>query len=116
MITEESRHEIQRLIETVRAGKPAFLETTNRRRDGTVFPVRIIATPARDQHGLHMIVAVEDITAQRQRHSEAEAIDAERRRIAQEIHDGVAQDLAALAPEALPMARLGCYGARADAG
>jgi signal transduction histidine kinase len=94
LIPDESRDEIQRLVESVRTGKSALLETTNRRRDGTLFPVRIIATPARGQRGLHMMV--EDITAQRQRRSEAEAIDAERRRIAQEIHDGVAQDLASL--------------------
>ena len=43
-----------------------------------------------------MIVTVEDITAEVQRRSEAEAIDAERRRIAHEIHDGVAQSLAGL--------------------
>ena len=96
LIPDESRDEIQRLVESVRAGKTALLETTNRRRDGTLFPVRIIATPARAQRGLRMIVAVEDITAQRQRRSEAEAIDEERRRIAQEVHDGVAQDLAFL--------------------
>jgi signal transduction histidine kinase len=43
-----------------------------------------------------MIVTVEDITAEVQRRSEAEAIDAERHRIAHEIHDGVAQSLAGL--------------------
>ena len=43
-----------------------------------------------------MIVTVEDITAEKQRRSEAEAIDAERHRIAHEIHDGVAQSLAGL--------------------
>ena len=43
-----------------------------------------------------MIVTVEDITAEKQRRSEADAIDAERRRIAHEIHDGVAQSLAGL--------------------
>jgi signal transduction histidine kinase len=43
-----------------------------------------------------MIVTVEDITAEKGRRSEAEAIDAERRRIAHEIHDGVAQSLAAV--------------------
>ncbi len=43
-----------------------------------------------------MITAVEDITAEKQRRSEAEAIDAERLRIAHEIHDGVAQSLAGL--------------------
>jgi PAS domain S-box-containing protein len=96
LIPDESRQAIQRLIETVRAGKSAVLESSNRRRDGTTFPVRIIATPAGDARGLQMIVAVEDISAERQRRSEAEAIDAERLRIAQEIHDGVAQDLAFL--------------------
>ena len=39
---------------------------------------------------------VEDITAEVQRRSEAEAIDAERHRIAREIHDGVAQSLGGL--------------------
>jgi signal transduction histidine kinase len=39
---------------------------------------------------------VEDITAEVQRRSEAEAIDTERRRIAREIHDGVAQSLGVL--------------------
>jgi PAS domain S-box-containing protein len=96
LIPDASRHEIQRLIEAVRGGKTAQLETTNQRRDGTVFPVRIIATPGGDEHSPRMIVAIEDISAQQQRRSEAEAIDAERLRIAQEIHDGVAQDLAAL--------------------
>jgi signal transduction histidine kinase len=43
-----------------------------------------------------MIVAIKDITAENQRRSEVEAIDAERRRIAHEIHDGVAQSLAGL--------------------
>ena len=43
-----------------------------------------------------MIVTVEDITAERQRRSEADAIANERLRIAQEIHDGVAQNLAGL--------------------
>ena len=43
-----------------------------------------------------MIITVEDITAEVQRRSEAEAIDAERHRIAHEIHDGVAQSLAGL--------------------
>jgi signal transduction histidine kinase len=47
-------------------------------------------------HADHMVVAVEDITAETERRSEVEAIDEERRRIAQEIHDGLAQDIAAL--------------------
>jgi signal transduction histidine kinase len=57
--------------------------------------VRVIAAldPTDDSH---IIVTVEDITAERQRRSEAEAIANERLRIAQEIHDGVAQTLAGL--------------------
>jgi PAS domain S-box-containing protein len=37
-----------------------------------------------------------DVTARRERRSEEEAVEEERRRIAREIHDGLAQDLAAL--------------------
>ena len=70
-------------------------ETINRRRDGTPFPVRLIATPDPTDAG-RMIVTVEDITAEKGRRSEAEAIDAERYRIAHELHDGVAQSLAGL--------------------
>ncbi len=55
----------------------------------------MIATPdpADDSR---MIATLEDITAEKQRRTEVEAIDVERRRIAQEIHDGVAQSLAGL--------------------
>jgi len=72
-----------------------MVETTNQHRDGTRFPVRVIAAPDPTDAG-RMIVTVEDISAEKQRRSEAEAIDAERRRIAHEIHDGVAQSLAGL--------------------
>jgi PAS domain S-box-containing protein len=94
----EARPEIERLTERVRAGETVTVKTTNRRRDGTIFPVRVIATPEIEMgpHAGHMVVAVEDITAEKQRRSEAEAIDEERRRIAQEIHDGIAQGMAAL--------------------
>jgi signal transduction histidine kinase len=71
------------------------LEAIGRHRDGTCFPVRVIATPDPTDAG-RMIATVEDITAEKQRRSEAEAIDAERHRIAHEIHDGVAQNLAGL--------------------
>jgi hypothetical protein len=52
-------------------------ETTNQRRDCTRFPVRIIAT-LDPTDARHMIVTVEDITAEVQHRSVAEAIDAER--------------------------------------
>jgi PAS domain S-box-containing protein len=89
---------VGRLDECVRAGETVTIETSNRRRDGTIFPVRVIATPEIEMgpHADHMVVAVKDITAEKQRRSDAQAIEEERRRIAQEIHDGVAQDMAAL--------------------
>ncbi len=98
LVPAEARPEIGRLTECVRTGETVTIETTNRRRNGSIFPARVIATPEIEMgpHADHMVVAVEDITAAKQRRSEAEAIDEERRRIAQEIHDGVAQDMAAL--------------------
>jgi two-component system sensor histidine kinase DegS len=71
------------------------VESVSQHRDGTNFPVRVIAAPDPTDDD-HMMVTVEDITAEKQRRSEADAIDAERRRIAHEIHDGVAQSLAGL--------------------
>lgn len=96
LIPKESQNKIMNLIDSVRSGKTALLETTNFRRDGSIFPVRLIATPAGVPPGSYMIVTIEDISSQIERRSEIEAIDAERRRIAQEIHDGVAQDLASI--------------------
>ena len=98
LVPPEARTQIGRLLECVRAGETVTIETTNRRRDGTIFPVRFIATPEMElgPHADHAVVVVEDITAEKQRRSGAQAIDEERRRIAQEIHDGVVQDMAAL--------------------
>ncbi len=98
IVPPKARWAISRLIQRVRSGETVTIETTNRHRDGAIFPVRVIATPETEMgpHANHVVVAVEDITAQMQRRSEAEAIDEERRRIAHEIHDGVVQDLAAL--------------------
>lgn len=76
-------------------GQTVTAEALLQHRDGTRFPGRIMAAFDPIDAG-HMIVTVEDITAEKQRRSEAEAIDAERQRIAHEIHDGVAQSLAGL--------------------
>ena len=95
LVPEESRANVQTILQRVQHGETVTAETTNRRRDGTTFPVRVIATLDPTDSG-RMITTVEDITAERQRRSEAEAIDAERHRIAHEIHDGVAQSLAGL--------------------
>ena len=95
LVPEEARPAVLGIVQQVQQGQTVTAETTNQRRDGTRFPVRVVAAPDPTDAG-RMIVTVEDITAEKQRRSEAEAIDAERRRIAHEIHDGVAQSLAGL--------------------
>jgi PAS domain S-box-containing protein len=91
-----ARPALERMMNTLSAGETLAVESTGLRRDGTVFPVRISAT-GRAGHDLkRAILAVEDITAEKERRSEEEAIAEERRRIAREIHDGLAQDLAGL--------------------
>ncbi len=95
LMPEDARPAVQAILRRVQQGETVTAETTNQRRDCTCFPVRVIATPDPADAG-RMIVTVEDITAEVQRRSEAEAIDAERHRIAHEIHDGVAQSLAGL--------------------
>jgi len=95
LVPDDARPTVLALMQQVRHGQTVMVETTNQHRDGTRFPVRVIAAPDATDAG-RMIVTVEDISAEKQRRTEAEAIDAERRRIAHEIHDGVAQNLAGL--------------------
>ena len=94
-VPEASRASAQQILLRVQQGETVTTETINRRRDGTTFPVRVVATLDPINKG-QMIIIVEDITAATQRRSEAQAIDAERLRIAHEIHDGVAQSLGGL--------------------
>lgn len=95
LVPEEAMASVQNILQRVQRGETVTTETVNQHRDGTTFPVRVIATldPANSSH---MITTVEDITTEMQRRSGAEAIEAERRRIAHEIHDGVAQNLGGL--------------------
>ena len=72
------------------------MESTGCRNDNSSFPVRISGRPEQTAEGEHIILIIEDITDERARHSEAHAIAEERRRIARDIHDGLAQNLAAL--------------------
>ena len=95
LVPEENEPAIQAIMRQVQQGRTVTAELTIQHQDGTRFPVRVIAAPAPTDDG-HMIVTVEDISALKQRRNEAQAIDAERRRIAHEIHDGVAQNLAGL--------------------
>ncbi len=95
LVPEEARPAAVTIVRRVQQGETVTAESTHRRRDGTRFPVHVVATLDPTDNS-QVIVTVEDITAQKQRRSEAEAIASERLRIAQEIHDGVAQSLAGL--------------------
>ncbi|MCX7683096.1 MAG: histidine kinase, partial [Anaerolineae bacterium] len=93
----EAQADIKRLLDSLLAGETVTLESVHRRGEGNAFPVRISAASQRvSRRGQAAIVIVEDITMERAWRSEEEAIAEERRRIAREIHDGLAQDLAAL--------------------
>ena len=95
LVPEDARPAVLSILQRVQHGETVTAETTNQRRDCTCFPVLVVAAPDPADNG-RMIVAVKDITAEKQRRGEAEAIDAERHRIAHEIHDGVAQSLAGI--------------------
>jgi PAS domain S-box-containing protein len=99
-----ARPNVQRMMDTLNVRETATMESTGLRRDGTEFPIRVSATglalsrvEGKLGPGLKQaILAIEDITVEKERRSEEEAIAEERRRIAREIHDGLAQDLAGL--------------------
>jgi len=95
-IPPASAPDLLRLVAQVRAGYGITIETTHLRRDGLPFPVRLSATPDQFNGSAHMIVTAQDITAEMEQRSEEEAIAEDRRRIARELHDSLAQTLAGL--------------------
>jgi PAS domain S-box-containing protein len=86
----------EQIENAISPGNAATLESVHMRRDGSRFPVRISAAPSSGPGGSRVILAVEDMTVEQGRRSEEQAIVEERRRIAREIHDGLAQNLASL--------------------
>jgi PAS domain S-box-containing protein len=92
----EAVERLRHTLAQARAGHTRTIETSSLRRDGSSFPARISATSRAESEGQHIILTIEDITSEIQRRSELEAIDQERQRIAHEIHDALAQNLAAL--------------------
>jgi PAS domain S-box-containing protein len=70
LITVESQMNLQSILQQVEHGETVTVEMASRRRDGTTFPVRMIATLDPVDSG-RMFIALEDITAERQRRSEA---------------------------------------------
>jgi PAS domain S-box-containing protein len=96
MFAPDARPALAQMMGTLDVGKTVTIESTGLRRDGTAFPVRVRATGEPGPDLKLAILAIEDITAEKERRTEEEAIAEERRRIAREIHDGLAQDLAGL--------------------
>ena len=96
IFAEEETHRLERMIDAVRTGEATTLESMHRRQDGSIFPVRLIAAANRAATPNRSILTIEDISAEKVRRSETEAIAEERQRFAREIHDGLAQNLASL--------------------
>ncbi len=97
LVAPGARVDMEHLLDGLRTGETVTIESTHRRRDGSQFPARVSAAMQRaPRRGQTAIVIVEDITAEWAWRSEEEAIAEERRRIAREIHDGLAQDLVSL--------------------
>jgi PAS domain S-box-containing protein len=84
------------IVAALQSGDIIVLESVSRRRNGALFPARISAATGDVTGPDEGILIVEDITVEKERRSEEEAIAEERRRIAREIHDGLAQNLASL--------------------
>ncbi len=97
LMAVEARADLERILEGLRAGETVTVESIHRHQGGGEFPVRVSAALHRaSRRSQTAIVIVEDITTEKAWRSEEEAIAEERRRIAHEIHDSLAQDLAAL--------------------
>lgn len=108
-LLKSGRHEppfYQELWETIRTGKAWRGEVINRRKDGSLYPEEMSITPVRDARGTisHFIAIKQDVTEKKRAEAELRELsgrllrvqDEERRRLARELHDTVAQALAAL--------------------
>jgi PAS domain S-box-containing protein len=95
LVTKESSESLQKIIQQVQQGETVKIEIISQHHDGTSFPVRIIASldPTNSDH---MIIAADDISVEIQHRTETDIINAERLRIAHDIHDSVAQSLGGL--------------------
>ena len=108
-----------RLADRVGAGETVTFESLHRRKDGTVFPVEIRAGQFQQADRRFRLSLVRDITERRRTEEELRAaqsaIAAERARLAEEIHDALAQGLAMIVMQlADAEAKLGPAWAKAE--
>ncbi len=97
-------HRESYMEDPVRRPMGVGLQLEGERRDGSTFPVEISLSPMELDDGFRIMAAVRDISERRElRRWGTEAVEAaeeERLRIAQELHDDLAQRLAALQVQA----------------
>lgn len=92
----EAMSALRRAMSSLGAAAHATMESACLRKGKAMFPARIGVSLTQPLGMGCVVFTVEDMTEEKERRSEEEAIAEERRRIAREIHDGVAQDLAVM--------------------
>lgn len=97
---------LARAVQDVRRGRPVVLEIGQVRLGGEGFIARVHIARLPCPEGVGAILMVDDISAECRRRDDLAAIDRDRRRIAHEIHDGLAQSLNALRLRAARWTRL----------
>ncbi len=96
LLSKEAMGELYHAVNSPGPGSYTAMGTACLRLNQTSFPARVGASRTA-LFGLgRVVLTIEDMTEEKERRSEEEAIVEERRRIAREIHDGLAQDLAVM--------------------
>ncbi|MEM7345808.1 MAG: histidine kinase, partial [Chloroflexota bacterium] len=96
IIPSDTIPDLRQWLHRSEIGEFSTSESTNLRRDGSAFPVRLSVTVEIALAQERITLIVEDISAEKERQEAVATIEAERRRIAHEIHDGLGQTLAGL--------------------
>lgn len=86
----------RRLVERAGCDGSAMLETVHRCAEGELVPVRVCARRCDGPCAARIVLAVSDIAREVDQRSRVEDIDEDHRRIAHELHDTTAQNLAAM--------------------